>query len=179
MGKTIILGITGSIAAYKAAEIASALTKQGHTVHCVLSTNAAHFVTPLTLQTLTRNRVVSDLMQEPAGHPSHIALADAADLVVVAPATANLIAEYALGLAPDALSTTLLATRAPVLIAPAMNCNMWAHPAVQKNVSTLRERGVEFIGPEEGQLACGYEGIGRLWNTAGILDKIASLLSQK
>jgi phosphopantothenoylcysteine synthetase/decarboxylase len=175
--KKIILGVTGSIAAFRAADIASALTKEGHEVHCVLTEEGAHFITPLTLQTLTRQPVTVRLCDEAPGCPSHIALADEADLVVVAPITANSIAQHALGLAPDALSSLLLATRAPILFAPAMNGKMWLHPATQAHVATLRSRGVHFIGPEEGMLSCGYEGIGRLWNIAGILEKIRELLT--
>jgi len=177
MSKRIILGVTGSIAAYKAADIASALTKEGHSVHCVLTPNATQFVTPLTLQTLTHNPVTVELLREQCDFPSHISLADTADLVVVAPATANLIAEYANGLAPDALTSILLATAAPVLLAPAMNGKMWMHPATVRNTETLESRGVHFIGPETGKLACGYEGIGRLWNVAGILERIRALLA--
>ncbi len=174
--KTVILGVTSSIAAYRAADIASALVKEGHEVHAVLTEEAAHFVSPLVLQTLTRNPVTVRLREEAPGTPSHIALADAADLVLVAPATANLIAQASLGLARDALTTLLLATRAPLLIAPAMNGKMWLHPATQGHVAVLRGRGARFIGPAEGMLACGYEGIGRLWDTAGIVAAALAVL---
>jgi len=176
--KRIILGVSGSIAAYRSADIASALTKDGHDVHAVLTPAAVDFVTPLTLQTLTRNRVTVHLNDEPAGIPLHIELADKADLVLVAPATANIMAQHALGLAPNALTARLLATRAPLFFAPAMNGNMWLHPATQQHVATLKSRGVQFIGPEEGTLACGYEGIGRLWKVDGILEIVrANLIS--
>ncbi|MBX7158465.1 MAG: phosphopantothenoylcysteine decarboxylase [Verrucomicrobiae bacterium] len=172
MKKTILLGVTGSIAAYRAADIASALTKEGHEVHAVLTQEATHFVTPLVLQTLTHQPVTVRLSEESADHPTHIALADRADLVVVAPATANFIAQASLGLAPDALTSILLATRAPILMAPAMNGKMWLHSTTQMHVADLQKRDVEFIGPEKGMLACGYEGIGRLWNVDGIVDAI-------
>lgn len=177
--KTIILGVTGSIAAYKAADIASALTKQGHSVHAVLTEEATNYVTPFLLQNLTRNHVTVRLRDESPGKPPHIDIADRADLALIAPATANLIAKHALGIADDALTTILLATRAPILIAPAMNGKMWLHPAIQAHVATLRSRGVEFIGPDKGMLACGYEGIGRLWDPAGIAARAAEILSAK
>ena len=176
--KTILLGVSGSIAAYRSADLASALTKEGYEVHAVLTPEATHFVTPLVLQTLTRQPVTVNLTQESADRPTHIALADQASLVVVAPATANLIAQAALGLAPDALTSILLATRAPILMAPAMNGKMWSHPATQEHVVTLQKRGVEFIGPEQGLLACGYEGLGRLWPVEKILEMIREKLKK-
>ena len=175
--RTILLGVTGSIAAYKAADIASQLTKAGHAVHCVLTKDATHFITPLTLQTLSQNPVTLDLFaEEKEWKPSHLQVADVADILVIAPATANSIAKLALGLADDALSTIALALRpeTKILIAPAMNGKMWLHPATQANVKTLRARGVEFIGPEKGLLACGYEGIGRLWPVDKIVAKLLS-----
>lgn len=175
--KTIILGVTGSIAAYKAADIASALTKEGHSVHAILTEEATNYVTPFLLQNLTRNHVMVRLRDESPGKPPHIEIADRADLALVAPATANLIAKHALGIADDALTTILLATRAPMLFAPAMNGKMWLHPAIQAHVETLRSRGVEFIGPDKGTLACGYEGIGRLWDPAGIVSRAIAMLA--
>lgn len=176
--RTIILGISGSIAAYKAVDIASQLVKAGHTVHCVLTREAAHFITPLTLETISRQPVVVDLFAERAWCPTHIAIADSADALLVAPATANIIAKMALGIADDALSTVALALRpeAKILVAPAMNSKMWLHPATQANVKTLQKRGVEFIGPDKGQLACGYEGIGRLWPVDKIVERVLKLL---
>lgn len=159
----IILGITGSIAAYKAADLASQLTKAGHTVTCVLTKAALEFVTPLTLQTLSRQPVITDLFAEKEGwQPGHIQLADDADLLLIAPATANVLASMAHGFADDALTAIALATRAPILIAPAMNGKMWTHPATVRNVEQLRSWGCEFVEPDEGLLACGYEGVGRL-----------------
>jgi phosphopantothenoylcysteine synthetase/decarboxylase len=159
----IVLGITGSIAAYKAADIASQLTKAGHQVTCVLTREALEFVTQLTLATLSRRPVVSDLFAEKEGwQPGHIQLADEADLLLIAPATANVLASLAHGFANDALTAIALATRAPVLIAPAMNGKMWQHPATVRNVETLKGWGAGFVEPAEGLLACGYEGVGRL-----------------
>lgn len=175
-----MLGVTGSIAAYKAADLVSRLTRSGHEVHVVMTKDAQEFITPLTLQTLSRHPVTTDLYDEKADwHPGHIELADNADLLVVAPATANTIAKFANGIADDTLGAIHLATLAPVLIAPAMNGKMWKHPATQENVEKLRGRGVAFIGPEEGLLACGYEGIGRLWPVDGIEEEISRLLTDK
>jgi phosphopantothenoylcysteine decarboxylase len=160
----IVLGITASIAAYKAADIASKLTRQEREVHVVMTFGATQFVTPLTLQTLSRHPVTTNIFDEKMSwHPGHIELADNADLVLVAPATADIIAKIAHGFADDALTSIILATEAPLLIAPAMNGKMWLNAATVANVETLRSRGAEFIGPEEGMLVCGYEGIGRLW----------------
>jgi phosphopantothenoylcysteine decarboxylase len=169
----IILGITGSIAAYKAADLASQLVKGGVDVTCVMTADAQQFITPLTLQVLSKNPVVTGLYDEKESwRPGHIALADAADLLVVAPATANTMAQLALGLAPDALTAIALATRAPLLIAPAMNGKMWMHPATQGHAETLRARGAEIIGPDEGMLSCGYEGVGRMWPVEGLVNRI-------
>ncbi len=174
---TIILGVCGSIAAYKAADLASQLVKRGHDLHVVLTPGAREFVTPLTFQTLSRNPVLTSVFAEKEGwQPGHIALADRADLLLVAPASANTIACLAHGFADNPLTEIALATLAPVLIAPAMNGKMWQHPATQQNVETLRARGVHLIGPEAGMLACGYEGLGRLWPVADILTRAESLL---
>jgi phosphopantothenoylcysteine synthetase/decarboxylase len=176
----IILGVTGSIAAYKAADLASQLTKAGHGVTCVLTKSALEFVTPLTLGTLSKNPVITDLFAEKEGwQPGHIQLADEADLLLIAPATANILASMANGFAHDALTAIALATRAPILIAPAMNGKMWQHPATQKNVETLRGFGAQFVEPASGMLACGYEGVGRLAEVETILEAVATLLSEK
>jgi phosphopantothenoylcysteine synthetase/decarboxylase len=175
----IVLGVTGSIAAYKAADLASQLTKQGCSVHVVLTADAERFITPVTFKPLSRNPVVTDLYDETEGwQPTHIKLADEANLLLVAPATANTIAKLALGLANDALSCIALAlnANARLLIAPAMNGKMWLHPATQQNVATLKSRGAEFIGPEAGMLSCGYEGIGRLWPVEKILERVLQLI---
>lgn len=168
----IVLGVTGSIAAYKAVDLASLLVKAGCDVHVVLTADAQKFITPLPFKTLSRNPVVTDLYDEEEGwKPTHIKLADEADLLLIAPATANTMAKLAHGLADDALSCIALALnpKAKLLIAPAMNGKMWSHPATQQNVATLAARGAKFIGPDKGLLSCGYEGLGRLWE----VDKIA------
>ncbi|MGC1481750.1 MAG: flavoprotein [Chthoniobacterales bacterium] len=173
---TIILGISGSIAAYKSADLASRLRKDGHTVFAVMTRSATEFITPLTLSTLTRNPVTTSVFDEKQSwHPGHIDLADRADLLLIAPATANVLAKIAHGIADDALTSIALATRAPLVIAPAMNGKMWEHPATQTNVRTLKDRGAHFIGPESGMLACGYEGLGRLWPVDDIAAQIAAL----
>jgi phosphopantothenoylcysteine synthetase/decarboxylase len=177
-GKTIVLGVTGSIAAYKAADLTSQLRKKGAEVFPVLTAGAQKFITPLTLQTLARHPVAADLWTESNGgwQPGHVELADKADLLLVAPVTADVLAQFAHGLAPDYLSSLYLVCRAPVLFAPAMNGKMWQHPATVANVAALRARGHEFVGPEEGLLACGYEGLGRLWPIEGIIGRAEMIL---
>lgn len=177
MGKTIIVGITGSIAAYKAADLVSRLRKRDHEIHVVMTKQAQQFIGPLTLQTLSRQPVLLDQPEHGANwKPLHIDLADRADLLLIAPATANVLARLAHGLADDLLGEIALASLAPVLIAPAMNGKMWAHPATRQNVETLTARGVQFIGPEGGMLACGYEGLGRLWEVEGIVERAEQIL---
>lgn len=174
----IVLGVTGSIAAHKAIDLASLLAKGGMEVRVVMTADALRFVTPLPFKTLSRHPVVTDLYDEEEGwRPAHIRLADEAAVLVVAPATAHSLARLALGLSDDALSCIALAlnSKARLLIAPAMNGRMWMHPATQKNVAILRERGAEFIGPEEGILSCGYEGIGRLWPVEAIAGRVREL----
>jgi phosphopantothenoylcysteine decarboxylase len=179
-GRCVVLGVSGSIAAYKSAELASLLVKQGHQVFVVMTHDAAEFITPVTLQTLSKNPVTTSFYDEKENwRPGHIALADQANLLLIAPATANVIAELAHGLAAHPLAAIALATRAPMLIAPAMNGKMWEHPATQQNVATLKSRGVEFIGPEEGMLACGYEGVGRLWKVDDIAFRAEFLLARQ
>ena len=180
MSKRVVLGVTGSIAAHKAIDIASQLSKSDCVVDTVLTQEAQQFVTPLPFKTLTRRPVVTSLYDEDEGwKPRHIELADEADLLLVAPATANNIAKLALGLADDALTCIALALNPEVklLVAPAMNGKMWQHPATQGHVSVLKERGAAFIGPEEGMLSCGYEGMGRLWPVEGIVKKALELLA--
>jgi phosphopantothenoylcysteine decarboxylase len=182
MSKNIVLGVTGSIAAYKAAELTSQLVKQGCDVRVVMTADALEFITALPLKTLSRHPVITDLYDEEEGwQPAHIKLADEADLLLIAPATANTIAKLALGLANDALSCIALALnpRARILVAPAMNGKMWLHAATQQNVATLKGRGVEFIGPEEGLLSCGYEGLGRLWPVEQVAERALKLLGQR
>jgi phosphopantothenoylcysteine decarboxylase len=178
-GRTVILGVSGSIAAHRAVDLASLLVKDGCAVHVVMTADSQQFVTPLPFKTLSRNPVVTGLYDVEEGwKPAHIELADRADLLLIAPATANTLAKLAHGLADDALSCIALALNrhAAVLIAPAMNGKMWLHPATLANVSVLKKRGAEFIGPEEGLLSCGYEGIGRLWPVEKIARKARALL---
>src|SRR5215831_11645623 len=180
MSRNVVLGVTGSIAAYKGAELASQLVKQECDVHVVMTADALRFITPLAFKTLSRHPVSTDLYDEEEGwKPAHIDMADEADLLLLAPATANTIAKLALGLANDALSCVALAlnSEAKILIAPAMNGKMWLHPATQQNVVTLKSRGVEFIGPEEGLLSCGYEGLGRLWPVEKVVERALEILA--
>ncbi len=176
MKPVVIVGVTGSIAAYKSADLVSKLVKRDFDVHVVMTHGAQQFVTPLTFQTLSRNPVLISIFEHSGDwKPGHIALADRAALLLVAPATANIIAELAHGFAGNPLTEIALATEAPVLIAPAMNGKMWLHAATRENVATLRARGVDFIGPEEGMLACGYEGIGRLWSVDEIVARAENI----
>jgi len=179
MSKKIILGVTGSIAAHKAADLASLLARQKCDVHVVMTADAQRFITSLPFQVLSRNPVVTGLYDEEAcWQPAHIRLADEADLLLIAPATANVMAKLAHGIADDALTCIALALNpeAKVLIAPAMNGKMWLHAATQANVKTLKARGAEFIGPDEGMLSCGYEGLGRLWPFEAIAARALKLL---
>ena len=165
----IVLGVTGSIAAYKACELVRLFVKGGDDVRVVMTAAAQEFVTPLTFRTLSRNPVGTDQFAPPEEwRPEHIALSDA-DAVVVAPATANVIAKMAHGIADDLLAATLLATRAPVFVVPAMNDGMWENPATQANIAAIRARGVTVIEPAEGELACGTEGKGRMAAPADIV----------
>jgi phosphopantothenoylcysteine decarboxylase len=174
----IVLGITGSIAAHKSADLASQLVKAGHEVTCVPTRSALEFVTPLTLATLSRRPVITDLFAEKDGwQPGHIQLADEIDLLLIAPATANVLAALAHGFANDALTAIALATRAPLLIAPAMNGHMWEHPATVANAKLLSERGARWVGPDSGLLACGYEGCGRLAPVEAIVEAVQALLA--
>jgi phosphopantothenoylcysteine decarboxylase/phosphopantothenate--cysteine ligase len=180
LNKTIVLGITGGIAAYKAAEIVRLLVKEGATVRVIMTKNAQEFITPLTLQTLSGNPVSTEifsLTQE--SEIGHIRLADTADLILIAPATANVIAKLAHGLADDLLTTVLLATTAPVVIAPAMNVHMYAHPLVQENLRKLTSLGYRVVEPSEGLLACGYEGKGRLADPEDIVEEVHATLTKK
>lgn len=158
----VVLGITGSIGAYKAGDLVRQLREAGYGVSCVMTTRATKFITPLTVQALSDRKAYTDLFDQGEQHIVHTTLADHARLVIVAPATANIIGKYAGGLADDLLSCILLATRAKVLFAPAMNVHMWQHPTVQRNVQLLKRLGVRFVGPDVGKLACGYEAIGHL-----------------
>lgn len=178
--RNIVLGVTGSIAAYKAADLASQLTRQECSVRVVMTADAVRFITPLAFKTLSRHPVVTDLYDEEEGwKPTHIKLADEADLLLIAPATANVLAKLAHGMADDALTCIALALNptAKMLVAPAMNGKMWLHPATQDNAARLKSRGVEFIGPEEGMLSCGYEGLGRLWPVEQVARRALELVA--
>ena len=179
-GRNIVLGVTGGIAAYKSAEVVSRLRHLGANVHVIMTKNATEFVAPLTFRTLSAYPVVTDTFAAPEEwNVEHVALAKLADLFVIAPATANILAKMACGIADDMLSTTVLATKAAVLVAPAMNTGMWTAEATRQNVETLRNRGVEFIGPDNGMLACGDEGTGRMSEPAEIVNRIGELLARK
>jgi phosphopantothenoylcysteine decarboxylase/phosphopantothenate--cysteine ligase len=175
-GKKVILGVTGSIAAYKAADIAGQLVRHGAGVHVVMTRAAREFVSPLTLEAISGNRVHTEMFAERSGAMVHLDLGRQADLLIVAPATANLIGKVAAGLADDLLTTLVLAFRSPVLFCPAMNPAMYANPVVQRNVAALRAAGYHFCGPEAGRVACGEEGPGRLAAVEAILDRAAGLL---
>lgn len=175
-GKTIALGVSGSIAAYKAADLTSELRKAGADVHVVMTESATKFISALTLGTLSRNPVLTSFWDEEGWQPGHIELADKIDLFLVAPATAQQVGNYANGLAPDLLGAIYLATKAPVLLAPAMNGKMYEHEAVQKNLENLKGRGVQIIEPVVGELACGYEGIGKLASVSNIAERVLAKL---
>lgn len=178
--KTILLGVTGSISAYKAADIANELTKKGYSVHVIMTKAATGFITPLTMQALTKNRVYVDVLQE--DNPAeivHISLAQKADLVLVAPATANIIGKVAGGIADDMLTSTLVAVcGVPTLIAPAMNCNMYANKIVQENLEKMQQNGWKVIEPREGRLACGDIGKGALAQVDTIVQVVTDILEE-
>jgi phosphopantothenoylcysteine decarboxylase/phosphopantothenate--cysteine ligase len=176
LGKKILVGITGGIAAYKAADIVSRLVKEGFIVQPIMTASAERFIAPLTLTTLAGRPVLNDMFAERIPGVQHIDLAQNTDLCLIVPATANIIAKMALGIADDLLSTVLLALTCPVVIAPAMNENMYKHPAVQENLGILANRGVKIIEPETGKLACGIEGKGRLADTELVIRIVKSLL---
>jgi len=179
-GKRIVLGVSGGIAAYKAAALTSKLTQAGAQVHVILTQNALQFVQPVTFQALSHQPVHTDTFQEPNPHViSHVDLADKADLVLVAPATANIIGKMANGLADDMLTTTLLATKAPVMVAPAMNVNMYGHPAVRANMQRLADFGYRYVEPGVGLLACGWVGKGRLAEPEEIVAAVGAFFAEQ
>ncbi|ASS75726.1 bifunctional phosphopantothenoylcysteine decarboxylase/phosphopantothenate--cysteine ligase CoaBC [Tumebacillus algifaecis] len=179
-GKTIVLGVAGGIAAFKAASLASALTKAGADVHVIMTESAQKFITPLTFQSLTKKPVYLDTFTEPdPSELAHIALADKADLIVVAPTTANVIGKVASGIADDMLTTTIMASTAPVLFALAMNVNMYHNPIVQDNIQYLQEKGYLFAEPNEGYLACGWTGKGRLMEPEEIAAWIGDFFTKR
>jgi phosphopantothenoylcysteine decarboxylase/phosphopantothenate--cysteine ligase len=178
--KEIVLGVTGGIAAYKAAEFVRLLVKEGINVYVVMTRNAQEFITPLTFQTLSGNPVVTDpftLIEDQK--MGHIALADLAELIVILPASANIIGKIANGIADDFLSTMVMASKAPVLFVPSMNVNMWENKALQNNIQTLIDRGYHFVGPGEGELACHWYGKGRLAELSEVIEKMEEMLSPK
>lgn len=179
-GKTIVVGVSGGIAAYKVPELVRQLRKAGAHVQVIMTRNAQEFVTPLTFQTVSNVPVITEMFTPlMTTEVAHISLADKADLMVIAPATANVIAKLACGLADDFLSTTVLATRSPVLVAPAMNVNMYMNSATQENIHTLEKRGFTLVGPEKGELACGWEGVGRMAEVDTIFHSITTILAPK
>lgn len=179
-GKVVLVGVTGGIAAYKAAQVVSRLRQQGAEVHVLMTASASRFVQPLTFRTLSGHPVITDLWDpnNPYDEP-HVALGERASLYVIAPATAHTLAKLALGLADDPISATALATRAPVLLAPAMHDAMYEHPTVQEHLRILRERGYRVIGPETGWLASGKRGTGRMSEPDAIVDEISAILDTR
>ncbi|MGI5935681.1 MAG: bifunctional phosphopantothenoylcysteine decarboxylase/phosphopantothenate--cysteine ligase CoaBC [Oscillospiraceae bacterium] len=178
-GKNIVLGVSGGIAAYKAADIINRLRALGANVDVIMTKNALEFITPLTLASLSKNRVVTDMFEPPVSWEiEHISLARKADLFLIAPATANVIGKIANGIADDMLTTTVMATKAPVVIAPAMNDYMYENPIVQENISRLQKFGYKFVEPDEGYLACGTTGKGKLAKPEAIVEFVASVLTE-
>jgi phosphopantothenoylcysteine decarboxylase/phosphopantothenate--cysteine ligase len=175
--RSVIIGVTGSIAAYRACEVISLLKKDGFDVTVLLTKEGKEFITPLSLQTLSGNKIVTDMFELPeTWSPVHTALADKADLVLIAPATAHMIGKIAAGLCDDILSCVVCATKAPVLIAPAMNEKMYNNPIVRENIAKLKKLGYGFVGPVRGRLACGYQGIGHIAESADIVKAAKKLL---
>ena len=175
--KKIVLGVTASIAAFKAADLVSCFVKKGYEVSVIMTKEAEHFITPLTLQMLSGQKVYRDMFDVPeAWDVEHVSLATSADLVLIAPATACVIGKLAAGICDDLLTCTVVATQAPVLIAPAMNDNMYGHAIVQANIGALKKIGYKFIGPVKGRLACGREGLGRMSDVDEIVRGALSYL---
>jgi phosphopantothenoylcysteine synthetase/decarboxylase len=176
-GKRILLGVTASIAAYKSCDIINSLRKLGYEVKVAMSPDSKHFITPLTLQALSSNDVITDMFELPAKWDAcHVSLAKWANLILIAPASADMISKLAYGLANCIISASVLASNAKVLIAPAMNDNMYKHKAVQDNISRLKKFGYKFVGPKRGHLACGYEGIGHIADVEDIVKAVKKLL---
>ncbi|MCX5781742.1 MAG: hypothetical protein NT145_03420 [Elusimicrobia bacterium] len=175
-GKEILLGICGGIAAYKVPSLIRKLKSLGANITCILTENGAKFVTPLTLQTLSNNRVYEDMFDRDIWEVEHVALAKKADIIVVVPATADIISRLSYGRAEELLSCVVLASKAPILICPAMNENMWNHSATQENIGRLKRFGYNIINPEKGKLACDDEGIGRLADLEKIVSEICNII---
>jgi len=172
-GKNILLGVTGSIAAYKSCDIINALRRSGYAVKVVMSADAGHFITPLTLQTLSGNKVTTDMFELPdKWDVCHVSLAEWADLILVAPASADMIAKLACGSADSVLSAAVLAAKGRILIAPAMNDRMYKHKAVQDNIARLKKFGYKLVGPKRGRLACGYVGTGHIADLKDIMHAV-------
>ena len=179
-GKTVVLGVTGSIAAYKIANLASSLVKLHADVHVIMTKNATNFINPITFETLTKNKCMTDTFDRNFMYNvAHVSIADKADVMLVAPASANIIAKMAHGIADDMLSTTYLAMKCPVIVSPAMNVNMFTNPVVQRNIKTLEEFGVTVIPPDNGYLACGYTGAGKMPSELVLLDYIKDLAGKR
>ncbi len=178
MKNILVLGVTGSIAAYKAADLTSRLRQRGIEVRVMMTESATKLVCPQTFQTLSQAPVVTELWHSPNWQPRHIELALETKLLVIAPATANILAKMAHGIADDALSTFCLSHDGPVIVAPAMNPRMWRHPATQENCRILRERGVQFVGPEDGRVACGDNGVGRMTTVDEIFQAAVAVMEE-
>lgn len=179
-GKTVVLGITGGIAAYKAAEVTRRLVESGAEVHVMMTRGAREFITPLTLQTLSGHPVATDLFSLTEEQEiGHIALADKADAILIAPATADILAKVSHGICDDLITTVICATRGPVVFAPSMNVHMWENPITQENIGKLKQHGYLILEPDSGYLACGYEGKGRLPDAEVIINLLEKTLSKK
>ncbi len=179
MKNLLVLGVTGSIAAYKAAELTSQLRQHGVEVRVMMTESATHLVAPQTFLTLSKSPVTVSLWDSPSWQPRHIELALETKVLLIAPATANILAKMAHGIADDSLSTFYLSHEGTVIVAPAMNPRMWRHPATQENVRILKERGVRFVGPAEGRVACGEAGVGRMSEVSEILSAALSAMSEE
>lgn len=178
--KTVVIGVSGGIAVYKTLDVISRLRKLGVNVNVIMTKSATEFVTPLSFQSLSQNYVVCDMFEDPkTWDVEHVSLAKRADVFLIAPATANVIGKIANGIADDMLTTTVMATKAKVLIAPAMNTNMYENPILQRNINTLKELGYNFVEPESGRLACGDTGKGKLASSEIIVDEVVKLLSKE
>ncbi len=179
-GKTVVLGVTGSIAAYKIANLASSLVKLHADVHVIMTKNATNFINPIAFETLTKNKCMTDTFDRNfMNNVAHVSIADKADVMLVAPASANIIAKMAHGIADDMLSTTYLAMKCPVIVSPAMNVNMFTNPVVQRNIKTLEDFGVTVIPPDNGYLACGYTGAGKMPSEQVLLDYILRVIAKE
>ena len=178
--KGVICGVTGGIAAYKVCDVIANLVKKEVAVRCIMTKNATQFITPLTLQTLTRERVLTDQFEyDPRLGPVHISLSEFAQLLLIMPATANVIAKMAQGIADDLLTTVALSSTCPIVVVPAMNTRMWEHEATQNNVAILKRRGISFVGPVEGRLSCGTVGIGHIAESDDVLAAIYEYLQPR